>query len=288
MGNQFKKLGYNTRAYHDHTYTYYRRNLSHPNMGYDYKGLGNGLKLIKTWPESDLEMMEITIPEFINDEKFHTYYMTVSGHMLYTFEGNAMAQKNRKYVDGLPYSSDSKAYLACHIELDRALEYLIEKLEEAGKADNTVIALSPDHYPYGLPKKNIDELSKHEVEENFELYKSTLILWKKGMSPVVISKPCSGIDIIPTLSNLFGLDYDSRLFAGKDILSNSEPLVIFQNRSFITDKIMYNHPDKKIISTDGKKPEDDYIEKMMTIVNDKFKYSAKILENDYYGLLFKE
>ncbi|MDF2686800.1 MAG: sulfatase [Clostridia bacterium] len=285
LGNQFKSLGYSARAYHNHTYTYYRRNKSHPNMGYDYKGLGNGLKLKKTWPESDLEMMEITIPEFINDEKFHTYYMTVSGHMLYTFEGNAMSQKNKEYVEGLPFSDNSKAYLACHIELDRALEYLIQKLEEAGKAENTVIAISPDHYPYGLPKENIDELSKHEVEENFELYKSTLIIWKKGLETVVVSKPCSGIDIIPTLSNLFGLEYDSRLLAGKDILSNSDPLVIFSNRSFITDKIMYNHPDKKAISLTDEKVKADYIDEMKSIVNDKFKYSAKILENDYYSFL---
>ncbi|GFR36700.1 sulfatase-like hydrolase/transferase [Thermobrachium celere] len=47
MGNQFKKLGYKTLAFHNHTYTYYKRNLSHPNMGYDYKAVGNGLNVKK-------------------------------------------------------------------------------------------------------------------------------------------------------------------------------------------------------------------------------------------------
>ena len=32
FGNQFQKLGYRTLAYHDYLYTYYDRNLSHPNM----------------------------------------------------------------------------------------------------------------------------------------------------------------------------------------------------------------------------------------------------------------
>ena len=58
MGNQLRVLGYNTRAYHNHTYDYYRRDVSHPNMGKDYKGIGNGLEMSKAWPRSDLEMME--------------------------------------------------------------------------------------------------------------------------------------------------------------------------------------------------------------------------------------
>lgn len=36
MGNQLKKLNYNTVAYHNHTYTFYKRNITHPNMGYTY------------------------------------------------------------------------------------------------------------------------------------------------------------------------------------------------------------------------------------------------------------
>ncbi|HEY8348465.1 MAG TPA: sulfatase-like hydrolase/transferase, partial [Clostridia bacterium] len=98
MGNQFRKLGYLTKAYHNHTYTYYSRDVSHPNMGYDYKGVGNGLEVRKTWPESDLEMIEATVGEYINSQPFHAYYMTVSGHMNYNFYGNQMASKNRKYV----------------------------------------------------------------------------------------------------------------------------------------------------------------------------------------------
>ena len=169
----FKKLGYSARAYHNHTYTYYHRDETHPNMGYDYKGAkGGGLDVKMTWPESDLEMMEKTIPEYIGDEKFHTYYMTVSGHMDYNFTGNSMSVKNRDYVKDLNLSEEAQAYLACQKELDLALEYLLAQLEKAGVAEKTVIVLSGDHYPYGLEKDKIDELAGHTVEENFELYKS--------------------------------------------------------------------------------------------------------------------
>ena len=282
MGNQFRKLGYTTKAYHDHTYTYYKRDISHPNLGYDYKGVGNGLIIQKTWPESDLEMINVTADEYIGQQPFHTYYMTVSGHMNYTFGGNQMARKNKEYVADLPYSDASKAYIACNLELEFALKALIEKLEAAGVAENTVIALSADHYPYGLAKENLDELAGHEVEKNFELYESTFILWKKGMEPVIIDKPCASLDIIPTLSNLFGLEYDSRLLMGSDILSDAPTLVIFSNRSWITDRAIYNSAADTVKFTDGTTGDKEYIQKVNRIVADKFKYSTKILETDYY------
>ncbi len=287
MGNQFRELGYITKAYHNHTYTYYKRDVSHPNLGYDYKGVGNGLEITKTWPGSDLEMIDVTAGEYIGDAPFHAYYMTVSGHMNYNFSGNQMAAKNRKYVEHLPYSDASKAYLACNLELEFALASLLEKLEAAGVAENTVIALSADHYPYGLDKENIDELAGHVVEKNFELYKSSLILWKKGMEPVVIEKPCASLDIIPTLSNLFGLEYDSRLLMGSDILSNSPTLVIFSNRSWITDRAIYNSSTDKVTFLDGTESDKEYVRKINKIVADKFKYSAKILETDYYAKVLK-
>ena len=132
LGNQLKKLGYKTVAYHNHTFDYYRRDVSHPNMGYDYKGVGNGLKVKETWPESDLEMMEVTIPEYIDNEPFHAYYMTVSGHLQYSFTGNYIAHKNKNLVKNLPYSEQAKAYIATQIELDRALEHLLNKLRKKG------------------------------------------------------------------------------------------------------------------------------------------------------------
>jgi lipoteichoic acid synthase len=282
MGNQLRALGYNTRAYHNHSYDYYRRDLSHPNMGYDYKGIGSGLVMSKAWPRSDLEMMEKTIPEYLADEPFHTYYMTVSGHMQYNFIGNHMAIKNKELVKDLPYTDAGRAYMATQIEFDRAMEYLLNQLEEAGIAERTLIAISSDHYPYGLEKNELDDLAGHTLEENFELYKNTFILYTKGMEPVTIDKPSSSLDIIPTLSNLLGLEYDSRLLMGRDIFSDSEPLVIFLNRSFITDKGRYDAEKKIFYPSQGQEVSQGYIDNILDIVEKKFYYSAKVLDTDYY------
>ena len=284
MGNQLKKEGYETRAYHNHYYDYYFRHESHPNLGYIYKGLGNGLNVTETWPESDLEMIELTVPEYIDTQPFHVYYMTVSGHLQYNFYGNYIAAKNKDLVADLPYSDNVKAYLACNIELDKAMEKLILELEKKGIAEDTLIAISPDHYPYGLTLPEISELANKEIKTNFDLYKGVFLLWSKGMEPVEIDKICSSLDIIPTLSNLMGLEYDSRLLMGKDILSDSEPLVVFSDRSWITDKAFFNVKTGETASLSGENA-DEYIAEIEKTVKDKFKYSAMILETNYYSIL---
>ncbi len=292
MGNQFRKLGIQTRAYHNHYAEYYGRTESHPNLGYLYKGLGTGLKVKEQWPESDLEMIELSAPEYLTPEEdgkiapFHVYYMTVSGHLNYTFTGNAMSKKNKTAVADLAMSDACRAYMACNIELDKAMKKLLDELEEAGELENTVIVLSGDHYPYGLKNEEISEFLGHNVDPVFELYKSSLIIYRPGMKPETVDKYCSSLDIIPTLSNLFGLEYDSRLLMGRDIFSDAAPLVIFKNRSWITDKGKYDADSGTFFPHESStEVSESYLKGIHNRVENKFTYSRLILEKDYYRYL---
>lgn len=286
MGNQMRSEGYQTWAYHNHEYDYYGRNESHPNLGYEYKGIGNGLQIAQTWPESDLEMVEATASEFVHNAPFHVYYLTVSGHLNYNFDNNDMAIKHQNDVANLPYSEGPRAYIACNMELDLAMQELVKRLDEAGVLEDTVIVISPDHYPYGLTEEELNELAGKELEQNFEKFKSTLIIWNSQMQPVTVDKLCSSLDILPTVSNLMGVEYDSRLMMGKDVFSNASPLVMFQNYSWMTDKGSYNTVADEFISVNGSAPSQAYIDSVTTMVNAKFLYSAKLLENDYYAKVF--
>ncbi|GAA6386253.1 MULTISPECIES: LTA synthase family protein [Eubacteriales] len=286
MGNQLRALGYPTLAYHNNTANYYDRNLSHPNLGYDFYACDTGLDVAMTWPQSDLEMMQLTLPQALAGEKpFHNYYMTVSGHMNYSFAGNAMSAKHRDEVADLDMSEAARAYLACNMELDQALEYTIKTLEEAGELENTVIVLSGDHYPYGLDGTGaIDELAGEGTEADpFEKYRSTLILWSGDMEePVVVDKPCYSVDIIPTLSNLFGLEYDSRLLAGRDILSDAPGLVIFNDYSYLTELGRYNADTDTFTPNEGAQVPENYAQDTYWEARYIRSYSEKILFNDYY------
>ena len=289
MGNMLSMEGYPTTAYHNHTHSYYSRHLSHPNMGYDYYGVGAGLDVKKSWPESDLEMMEKTIPQALEGPKpFHNYYMTVSGHMNYNFVGNAMSMKHKAEVADSGLSEAARAYLACNMELDKALEYVLAQLEAAGELENTVICMSGDHYPYGLDGTGaIDELTAPGTEEDIiEKYRSTLILWCGGMTePVVVEKPCSSIDVLPTLCNLFGLNYDSRLIIGRDILSTAPGLVPTNKFCFVSELGKYYKNTNTFIPNEGVTVPEGYVEQTFKEVQRMVNYSGHILFQDYYRVI---
>lgn len=290
-GNVFKNLGYETYAFHDGQYKYYDRNLSHPNMGYKYMACGNGLEKLmncKKWPQSDLEMINATFDMYSNEEKFVAYYMSISGHLEYNFYGNNMANKNKALVADTEYSDKIKAYIACQIELDKALEELINKLKEKDILDDTVIVLSADHYPYGLTNDDINSVTPLE-DAKFDIHKNNLIIWSNTMKKnIKIDKIAESLDILPTILNLFGINYDSRLLIGKDILSDTDGLVILNDRSWITKYGKYNASTQKFTSLTEEEIPKNYVNKINEIVANKFVISKNILDNNYYKHVFKE
>lgn len=288
MVQQLKREGYSAYAFHDHSYTYYHRDKSHPNLGYIFKAVGNGLEITEQWPESDVEMIDVSTADYVSQEPFHVYYMTVSGHLPYSFDesDNAIAAKNRALVEDLPYSEPVRAYLACQIELDRAMELLLQRLEEAGVLENTVIVLTADHYPYGLSIEEQSELAGHELDPHFEIYRNALLIYKKGMAPETVTRRCSALDILPTLSNLFGLDFDSRLYMGQDIFSDAAPFLLFSDRSWMTEDGSYYTIGEELTLFGDKEITPEEIEYYNSIVANKFLVSQWILEEDYWRVLF--
>lgn len=291
-GNILKDYGYSANAYHNGRYNYYKRNLSHPNMGYKYIGCGNGLEKkinCKIWPQSDLEMINETIDDYIENKKFLAYYMSISGHLNYTYNGNMMATKNRDKVKNLKYSEAIQAYLATNIELDKALESLINSLKEKGKLDDTVIVISADHYPYGLTINEMKERATYINDEKFDIHKNNLIIWNSQIkTPIKIDKYASSLDILPTVLNLLGVEYDSRLLMGTDILSNSEGLVIFNDRSWITKYGKYDAIKGKFTEYINLEEKQKYIDEINEIVKNKFNASRLILETNYYKYIKTE
>lgn len=309
LGNQFRALGYTTVAYHNNSYTYYNRHLTHPNLGYDYYGQGNGLTLtVPGWPYSDLEMMELTAPAYIEDyvntgKPFHAYYMSVSGHANWGW-GNAMSAKNREAaVAAYPNASQPvQGYIAANLELEYALTYLLEQLEAAGIADDTVICMTADHYPYALVTDEVDyyqELSgKQDSELDISRYKNTWLLWSGSMeSSVTVNTPCSAIDILPTVSNLFGLEFDSRLMSGHDVfaqnynasqVSTCMPLVILPtNRgySWITAAGTYDAKTRTFTPNPGITVADDYVKTVSSLIDAKYSYARQLIQYDYAGVV---
>ncbi len=288
LGNELKNQGYNVYAYHNNGYTYYDRNISRPYFGYEnFVGVGNGLPYEKTqggsmmWPQSDAFMEESTFSEYASEEPFHVYYMTVSGHLEYDFGGNAMAKKNEDKVKDLYYSQTTKAYIACQLEFELMMEELNADLEKAGIADKTLIVICGDHIPYDnmeIP----NELAGSYLDRTFECYRNSLIIYSASMEePIKVDKVCSSLDILPTVLNLMGLPYDSRMLVGRDIMSDSPGLVIMHDGSFIADGFRYNASTGEVISRGGK-VSDSELENLKSTVSNRFRMADAICELDYY------
>ena len=290
LGNAFSNVGYRAQAYHNWTYTYYKRQYTMKTLGFNnYLGCGNGLeKEMKCgWLPMDTDMMNVTTPKYLGQEgNFITYYITVSGHSPY----NSSSRPAKKYLDQVEgnYSTAVKYYLASQMELDRALEQLIKNLETSGELDDTVIALVGDHYPYTLSTDEMNEMSDYTKDGVIEVNKSNFIIWNNQIEePIIVDKLGSQIDVLPTLLNLFGIEYDSRLIVGKDILSNSECLAIFSNYSWVSDYGTYFANKKQFVPKEGTTLEnqDEYVKSINNRVSNYYSISKLIMDNNYYDYI---
>ena len=276
MGNQLQRLGYFSLAFHNGSHTFYKRNTSHEGLGYDaFFASGQHIDAFcgQSYP-TDTQMFEGTMPAYLDHQPFSVYYMTVSGHAPY--------EKNSYYVRhyydavnavvGDSYYEKTKYYICYQMELESALSSMVAKLEEAGIADDTVIVLVGDHYPYGLgngktwhnDRDYIDDLIKADDALYWNEDKNGLIIWsgclEHEMKDMVreISEPVSSLDILPTVSNLFGVEFDSRLLPGRDVFApDTEPFVFWNNRSWITKAGKYDSRRKMFYPANAAGPDSD-------------------------------
>ncbi len=301
MGSQLDRLGYYGKAFHNNSYTYYDRNKTHINLGYSdgYMGYGNGMEeyVTKKWPQSDNEMFTGTLPTYIDKQPFNVYYMSVSGHSGYTKTGNAMTKKHWDKVEHLSYSDTIKGYIAANLEFEEAMTSVVRMLEEAGIADDTVICISTDHFPYGLDSDAplgkmpyLSELYGYEVTNYFQRDHNRLILWSgclEDMEPIIVDTPTFSLDILPTLSNLFGTEFDSRLMPGRDVFSDAPALVFNTNYDWKTEYGTYYASSNKFVpASDDLEIPEDYVKNIKAIVRNKRSYCAGVLDNDYFRHIF--
>ena len=282
FASQFNTLGIQPYAYHNGTYTFYDRNILFPNLGYFFRTRKNGLDFQGPgWHMSDRMMIEHSIDHYIDNDRFYVHYMTLSGHSPYSFEENGVARRNREAVAHLRYSPQVRAYLATQMELEYAMEYLLERLEEKGIAERTLIVMTTDHYPYGLTTRDVEELAGHRFDSAFGLHRNACIIYVKGMEPEVVEEPAFVPDIVPTVSNLMGLRFDSRFLPGRDVFSDAMPLV-FLGCGFMTDAGYYERGRGRFTPFEGADIPEGYVSEILAVVDMKRFAVERTIELDYF------
>lgn len=297
MGYQLSRLGYTSIAYHNHFKDFYDRDKTHIHLGYDqfiarYSGMDT---ITPVWPESDLEMIDFSVPQYIDSQPFSIYYMTVSGHCPYTEKENAQTRRHIEEFQDINHSDTVKGYFASQQELELAMASLIRQLEEAGIADDTVVVLATDHYPYGLERSktwkntrdHLAELYGVEDYDSFLRDHNALIIWSGCLEDqdIVVADPVYSLDILPTLSNLFGVEYDSRLMVGRDVFSDAMPLVLWPDQSWITDKGSYDRKTDTFTPSGTEAVDRAYIDRVSAMAANKITFSRSVIDQDFFNKL---
>jgi phosphoglycerol transferase MdoB-like AlkP superfamily enzyme len=235
--NLFNRAGYNTSSYHDYTEKYYYRSTIHKNMGsgayYGVTDLGISYdSAYEEWP-SDVLLMEEAMKRIDTSSPFMAWITTVTSHQPY-YTSSEMGDKYLSLFSDTNYSTSLKRYMSKLKELDSALARLLELLEEEGVLDDTVIVLYGDHYPYGLSTSDINNAVSYDVTEKNNVDKTPFVIYNSAMEGQSFSQYTSYMNILPTIANLFDLDYDPRLYMGEDILS-PDYINSYKNRVILAD-----------------------------------------------------
>ncbi len=287
----FNEANYYTSSYHDYSDAYYSRKIIHKNMGSQKFLTGNGLNvklndLYEEWP-SDRLLFENSYSYYIDKDKFMTFYTTVTTHRPYT----VASEFGDKYLDkfkDLKLSTASKRYLSKMYELDLAIGDLLKILEENGELDNTVIALFGDHYPYGLSNKQLQEFYEYDITENYERDRIPFIIYNSTIIPEKYEAYSTIMNILPTLANLFDLEYDPRLYMGNDLFdSNYESLAIFTDGSWKNEYGFYSATKSKFFSNGIGDISSEKIISLNTMINNKIKMSNLAIKKNYFSYLEK-
>lgn len=295
MGSQLNRLGYTSICYHNGKYTYYDRNITHMNLGYDqFIAHGNGLELLAGGYPNDEDMISKTLDTYIDQQPFSIYYMTCDGHKPYDNNSDSRVSEHLQQVIsvyGDRYQQNTMNYICYQLELEDALTTLVAKLEAAGIADDTVICICADHYPYGLNSNGanyVSDLYGYEPQHPWERDRNAIIIWSGSLENTdrdmacEISAPVYSLDIVPTLSNLFGVEYDSRLLVGRDVFSDEPAVAVWKDGSWVSERGRYDADEKMYYPITPMSDDDAYVAQMCASAKYKRTFSQLVKNTDYY------
>ena len=239
-----------------------------------------------TWA-SDVDLMKKYLEILDNRDStkpFMSFITTVSSHMPY----NMSSEYGDMYMDLFPssYSTELKRYMSKLKVVDEAIGVLLDGLEDREILRDTVIVLFADHYPYSISTDKLNVYFDDDISIDNNADKTPLLIYQSSLKKKEIDTYTSQVDILPTIANLFSLDYDSRLYMGSDALSkNHESLVIFVDGSWKNELAFYNASANKIKYYTQKNYSREEILAFNTKVRLKLEMSGLAIEKNYFHYL---
>ena len=299
LPKMFGQEGYSSYSYHNYIdYFYPRRAFHTQTLGYDlYKnasdfGLleehtGNGIIFDHQW-QKDTDLITMSTDDFISNNPFFVNYITVSQHFQYNNEHEVASihiDQVRAYVEETNEDIPEvmQYYLATAIELDLAVQALMETLDDQGLLEETVIMIYGDHYAYGIDESSIWAYDTHKEDQNTnDLHNVPMMIYDYDkLLSKTFSEYMSSIDILPTIANLFGLTMNYQYVFGRDVFSEDNHIVVFPDLSFVSKDFEYDALTESYRIFNETYTNEE-LSSLSSMFITKYRYNILILDNDYF------
>lgn len=291
--NNNTKTKYTTFSAHNYTEAYYPRGTIHKNMGSgEYFGVEDlGIKYsneYRNWSNDDDFMksfLNILDRKTSDGENFMTWLTTVSSHQPYS-TNSIQGDKYYDLTKNTNYPSDVRRYMSKLKILDDGLGVLLEGLESRGILDDTVIVLYGDHYPYGISTKNLNKVLEYDTTKEMNAERVPLVIYNSEMNPYTFNGYTTYLNLLPTLANLFNLNYDPRLYLGTDMFSDEyRSLAVFADGSWKNEKAFYDASKMKIKYYSSDEYTQGEIKEINDLIDEHVTLSSSIITNNYFEYL---
>lgn len=277
LARLFKEAGYSTNSFHFNSPEFYNRGIMHKCFGYErYNSVADfGIDGVEAELDTNMIKCDEIYQKMTEKAPFYNFVVTYSAHLPYLGESKKLALA-KEYYPELITTDEVKELNNAHIlshDTDEFFRILLERLDEDGLLEDTVIVAYTDHFAYGISD---DELLK-ELKGDSLSYNVPAFIYTPGIKRQVVNKPMMTIDWTPTLVNLFGLDRTGR-YIGNDIFGpENTGFAFFENWGWL-DEGMYYVPSREELY----KEDAAHIEKQNKRVRQSIEVNDTIVLGDYY------
>ena len=296
MANMFKDAGYLVNAFHMNSKEFYSRGINYSNWGFDnYYGLKDMVNYRDNSYMLDTELVNNeTFYDlmFHSDKRFVDYIITYSAHMPFN-QSKGVCKLILDREKGASLDSEELEVLTPQMELteedcarlqanetDKMVGLLIQALRDNNLYDNTVLVVFTDHYLYTLNDMTI--LDKYKETDNNLINHTPFFIWSSNTKKKEIKEVTSQLNILPTVLNLFGIDYNSNYYIGTDALSNNyKGIVLFSDASWYDGNV---YVDGGMVTNNQHISSED-LERKNSYIDYIIKKNDLVLKYDYFKIL---
>jgi len=285
LSKKLSEQGYMTSVMHAYKPGFWNRSLMYKTLGFDeFINKNNFI-------QDEISGMGLTDKSFFRQsfeymekqkEPYYSFLITLTSHYPYN--------NDKKYYSSFDVGKYKDTFFGNYLEAihyaDEALGEFISGLEKRGLMDRSVLAVYGDHF--AIPKDKKEYLAEFLGLKDMDDYN-----WVKQQKvPLIIHVPegkysgtrhiaGGGLDFMPTILNIMGIDSSDMPMFGRDLLNSQEGMAILRHGYFITDKYICLTSDGVAYDAEnGKSYPIEKLEKEKEFSGKQLEYSDIITENN--------